>query len=85
LLQSLTICGGDDGSPVSDQALAFKFLQGNRHTGSLHTQHDGSELVSKRQLVAVNAIMSQQQPAGQALFDLAPSVGQGRLSSLRHE
>jgi hypothetical protein len=26
---------------VSDQALAFKFLQGSRHTGSPHTRHDG--------------------------------------------
>jgi hypothetical protein len=41
--------------------------------------------VSKQQLVTVNAIMSQQQPAGQAFFDLAPSVGQGSLNGLRHE
>src|SRR5436190_900622 len=64
---------------------AFKFLHGDCHTWSRSTKHEPKELLGERDFMAVQAIISHQQPACESFFDLVASVGKGGLGGLPHE
>jgi hypothetical protein len=51
----------------------------------VHAKHDGEKPVCQRHLCPADAILRHEQPAGEALFQLAAAIGNRRLRSLNQE
>jgi hypothetical protein len=71
-------------APGTDETFPFESLYRQRHKRSVRAKHDGEKFVCER-LRSVDAIVRHQQPAGQALFQLAAAIANRRLRGLNEE
>src|SRR5688572_15761137 len=85
ILETRAIDDQNSAALRSDQTVHLETLEGNGHPRSAHTQHARQELMGKRQVVAVDAVVRHQQPAGQTLFDFVTAIGHGSLGRLDDE
>ena len=58
----------------SDHARAFQHMQRDCHAAALRAHHDRHELVGEGDVVAVVAVATHEQPAGQSRLDLVAGV-----------
>src|SRR5438067_13284379 len=61
--QPLAINDGDDASAVGDPSPALELPQRDRHARACGAEHDAEELVRKGDLMVVEAVVSEKQPA----------------------
>jgi hypothetical protein len=72
-----------DGAPsMRNEACALERLQCDGHSRALGAEHECEEFVCEGEGIAVKAITGHEQPASQTLFDLAATVGEGRLRNV---
>src|SRR5437773_237598 len=69
-------------APVVDYALLAERICGHADTGPSHTEHPREKILRKREFILLNAIVGEQQPAGEPLFEGVGSIAAGRLSNL---
>ena len=65
-----------------DESFSVEGLYRQRHNRPVHAKHDGKKPVRERYPLSPNSIARHEQPAGQALVQLAAAVGECRLRGL---
>src|SRR5438094_256154 len=85
LLQAFPVDDGHYPPPVRDPASPLEFLHGDRHAGPRSAEHNSDEFMGKRNLMSINAIISHEKPASQALLDFVAPVRERSLRALRQE
>src|ERR1700704_4433974 len=73
-LQCSAIDDGYVAATRRDETRIFQCLHCDRHARTMGAEHEAEELVSERELFAVDAVVRHEQPARQSLFDLAAAV-----------
>lgn len=83
--QTLAVDYRNRSANIFNQFLLGEFLSRQRDAFAAHAEHIGYQVVRHHQLVRVEAVVAQKQPAAELLFNGMQAITNGGLRDLRQE
>ena len=83
--QAFAVQYRDSAADILDQSFFLQMVSGYRNAFASYAEHVGDQFMRHYQLIGLELIVIDKQPAAKLLFDAMEPVADGRLRYLRHE